>query len=273
MAEISWIKLDIRIFDNRKIKQIRSMPDGNSILIVWLQLLCLAGNINDQGKIYLTEEVPYTDQMLATAFGENISLIQLALKTFQMFNMIDIEDDVIYVLNWEKYQAIEQMEKIREQNRIRKQRERERKKLLIEECHADVTQCHAIEGDKEEDKDKDINKKNVKKKKAFTPPTFEEVEEYVKSRGNKINAKKFFDYYEASGWKKADGKPVMNWKQKAIGWEDTQTTQASQSNKRPDFLMNKPEPTISQEERKRKQEEASEWYKQMEQMMEEEDGN
>ena len=269
MAEISWIKLDIRIFDNRKIKQIRSMPDGNSILIVWLQLLCLAGNINDQGKIYLTEEVPYTDQMLATAFGENISLIQLALKTFQMFNMIDIEDDVIYVLNWEKYQAIEQMEKIREQTRNRVRNYREKQKQL--ERNVTVTQCNAIEGDKEEDKDKDI-KKNVKKKKAFTPPTFEEVEEYVKSRGNKINAKKFFDYYEASEWKKADGKPVMNWKQKAIGWEDTQTTQASQSNKRPDFLMNKPEPTISQEERKRKQEEASEWYRQMEKMMEEEDG-
>lgn len=231
MAEISWIKLDIRIFDNRKIKQIRSMPDGNSILMIWLQLLCLAGNINDQGKIYLTEQMPYTDQMLATAFDENISLIQLALKTFQMFDMIDIEDNFIYVLNWEKYQAIDKMEKIREQTRNRVHNFREKQKQI--ECNVTVTQCNAIEGDKDKEKDKDI-KKSVKKK-NFTPPTYQEVEEYVKSRGNKINAKKFFDYYEASGWKKADGKPVLNWKQKAIGWEDTQKTNQPQKNL-PDFI-------------------------------------
>ena len=56
--------------------------------------------------------------------------------------------------------------------------------------------------------------------KRFTPPTPEEVEEYVKSRGNKINAKAFYDYYTAGNWKDSKGQPVKNWKQKAITWEN-----------------------------------------------------
>ena len=59
--------------------------------------------------------------------------------------------------------------------------------------------------------------------KRFTPPTLEEVEEYVKSRGNKISAKAFYDYYNEGNWKDSKGQPVKNWKQKAITWENKRT--------------------------------------------------
>ena len=137
MAEIKWIKVDTALFDNRKIKQIRSLPEGDSLIVIWLQLLCLRGNINDRGCVYLTREIPYTDQMLSHAFGEPLTTIQLALNVFQQFGMIEVIDDIIHISNWERYQSIEGMERIREQTRQRVADYRERQKQIG--CNADVT--------------------------------------------------------------------------------------------------------------------------------------
>lgn len=57
------------------------------------------------------------------------------------------------------------------------------------------------------------------KKKAFVPPTLPEVQEYVKERGLMIDPAAFFDYFTEGGWKDSEGKPVKNWKQKALTWD------------------------------------------------------
>lgn len=57
------------------------------------------------------------------------------------------------------------------------------------------------------------------KKKAFMPPTLPEVQEYVKERGLMIDPAAFFDYFTEGEWKDSEGKPVKNWKQKALTWD------------------------------------------------------
>lgn len=112
-----------------------------------------------------------------------------------------------------------------------------------------------------------------KRTKKVIPPTLEEVQNYIDSKGYIIEARAWYDYYESNNWKTKDGKNILkNWKQYVVTWNNREKKMNPVSNRRPDFLINRSEPTISQEERKRKQEEASEWYKQMEKMMEEEDG-
>jgi len=147
------------MFNNRKIKQIRKMPEGDAIIVTWLQLLCLAGQTNDNGTVYFSKDVPYTDEMLATEFDRPIATIRLALSVFEKFGMIEIFDNIFLVANWEKYQSTEKLDKIREQNRIRKQNQRERDKFKMLECHVtsheDVTQSHATDIDKDIDKDID----------------------------------------------------------------------------------------------------------------------
>ena len=171
MADVKWIKIAVDMFDNRKIKQIGSMPEGDSLLLMWVQLLCLAGNVNDGGFIYLTKEIPYTDEMLATQFNKPISTVRLALKTFEQFGMIEIINNMIFLSSWEKYQSIDRLTAIREKDRERKRRKREAEKLLpqnsteIPRTSMDVPRIE-IEGDIDIDKDKNksISKKSPRHK-------------------------------------------------------------------------------------------------------------
>ncbi len=161
MAEIHWIKLKTTMFDDEKIRLIQSVPESDSILIIWIRLLVLAGKTNDDGLIYIQRNMPYTDEMLATLFNKSLNVVRLAITTLNKFNMIDIgQDGVIAITNWEKHQNIDGMERVREQNRIRKQRQRKKVQLpsLLESSHVTSRDSHAIDTDTdtESDIDKDI---------------------------------------------------------------------------------------------------------------------
>ena len=219
MAEVKWIKIATDIFDNQKIKIIESMPEGDAIIVIWFKILMLAGNVNDGGSVYFTKDIPYTDQMLATVFNRPLTTIQLALNTFEKFGMIEVVDDVIQLSNWEKYQNVDGLEKIREQNRIRVARHRERKKL---ECNvtSNVTVTHGNAIDIEEDIDieKDKNISNRAKSTRFVPPTLEQVQDYCRERGNDVDAQRFIDFYESKGWMVGKNK-MKDWKACVRTWE------------------------------------------------------
>lgn len=132
MADINWIKLRVDMFDDEKIKIIQSMPEGDAILVIWIRIMALAGKCNAKGLVLIEDEFPYSDEMLATIFNKPLATVRLALGTFEKFRMIERTEKGIYISNFEKHQNTEGMEKIREQARIRKQREREKKRALLE---------------------------------------------------------------------------------------------------------------------------------------------
>lgn len=155
MVDVKWIKLAVDMFDNRKIRQIETLPDGDGIIVIWVKLLCLAGITNDGGLIYFTRDIPYTEQMLAAYFQRPIALVQMALRVFQQFGMIEMVDDLLMVSGWEKYQNLDKLEKIQAQNRDRQRRFKERKRQEALPVALPVTQGNATDIDKEEDIDID----------------------------------------------------------------------------------------------------------------------
>lgn len=159
MAEVKWVKLTTDMFDNRKIKHLRRLPEGNNIVLIWVMLLTMAGRCNSGGMIFLTENIPYTPKMLADELDFEENTVALALKALEQLDMIVTDNGVFAIAGWEEYQNIDGMEKIREQNRERKrlQRERQRQALLEEsrDSHGTVTVCHAIEEEIEEDKEEE----------------------------------------------------------------------------------------------------------------------
>lgn len=159
MAEVKWIKITTDMFDNRKIKHLRRLPDGNNIVLIWVMLLTMAGRCNASGMIFLTENIPYTPKMLADELGFEESTVLLALEALERFNMIVSNQGVFTVAGWEEYQNIEGMDKIREQTKQRVAKHRSKQKLLA--CNVTgnvtVTQGNATDIDIEIDKDKEID--------------------------------------------------------------------------------------------------------------------
>lgn len=130
--DVSWVKLSTGFLDNRKIKQIRTLPGGDSLCLMWIFLICLAGRSNDGGCIRFTDEIPYTDEMLANEFGMDIKIIRLGLEMFQRFGMLEIIDDVMCLTGWSRYQSVDKLDEMREKNRLRVSNYRARKKLELE---------------------------------------------------------------------------------------------------------------------------------------------
>ena len=157
MSEVKWIKIVTNVFDNRKIRMIEKMPEGDAIIVIWFKVLCLAGTINDNGLILFTPDIAYTEEMLASQFDRPLSTVRLAFQTFLKFGMIEIVDNILCISNWEKYQNIEGMERIRELNRVRNIRYRERKKIAETSRDVNVTSRNAIDIDIDIDKDIDIS--------------------------------------------------------------------------------------------------------------------
>ena len=233
MAEIKWIKLNVDMFDDEKIKIIQSMPEGDSLLVIWIKLITLAGKTNDNGYIYIADNIPYTEEMLSVIMNKPLLTIRLAIETFTKLQMLEADTKGIYLVNFEKHQSLDKMAQIKEQNSIRKQREREQKRLMSRDSHVtvtqDVTQCHATDIDI--DKDKEEDKDNIKSKsKKFVPPTLEEVQAYCLERKNNVDAKKFYDYFTVSNWIDSNGNKVKNWKQKIITWENNSKNKSQSKN-------------------------------------------
>ena len=163
MAEVEWIKLTTDMFNNKKIKYIRTLPEGNEIVLIWVMLLTLAGRCNTSGMVFLTENIPYTTSMLAEELKFKESTVILAINVLQKLGMIEFYDENLVISNWEEYQNIDGLEKIREQTRKRVALHREKKKLLSGNatCNVTVTQSNATEEEKEEDIDNNNITSNI----------------------------------------------------------------------------------------------------------------
>ena len=181
-AEVKWIKLTTDMFDNRKIKQIRRLPEGNNIVLIWVMLLTIAGRCNASGMIFLTENIPYTLESLAVELDFDQTVVRLALDILQKFGMIVCNEKDFHITNWEEYQNIEGMEKIREQTRQRVAKFRENHKSLVPNVTSNVTVTQSNATDKDIDKDIRNKSKNI-------------YEEFAHGDSDLLDALKEYDAY------------------------------------------------------------------------------
>lgn len=171
MAGVKWIKITTGMFEDEKIDFIESLPEADAILIIWVKLLTMAGKCNADGFIYLTESIPYTEEMLAHRFRRPATTIRLALETLKRLEMVEINGDgYLRIINWEKHQNVDGLEKIREQTRKRVAKHRKKKKLSPQKNskktrnvtrNATVTPGNAIELEEELDLELDKDKRTT----------------------------------------------------------------------------------------------------------------
>ena len=184
MADVKWIKITTDMFDNRKIRHLRRLPDGNNIVLIWVMLLTMAGRCNSSGMIFLTENIPYTPKMLADELDFEENTVKLALTALEQLNMIVADGNYFTIAGWEEYQNTIGMDKIREQNRIRQANYKAKQKLLQGNvtdnvtANVTVTQGNATEKEIEIEKDIDIE---LDKKNSAAQPSKADVNAFFES--------------------------------------------------------------------------------------------
>ena len=160
MSEIRWIKIVTDVFDDEKILMIETMPECDTIIVLWFKLLCLAGKQNNCG-VFMMGKIPYTDEMFAAIFRRPINTVRLALDTFQRFGMIEIISNTVTIPNWNKHQSLDAYEKRKERDRLYRAERRASQKALIGKSTDLSTDLSADQSsdvaflDKEEEKDKE----------------------------------------------------------------------------------------------------------------------
>jgi len=170
-SDVKWIKITTDVFDDEKILLIESLPEADSIIVIWFKLLCLAGKQNNSGVFIMGNSIAYTDKMLATIFRRKETTVQMALKTFEDFGMIELIDGVITIPNWGKHQNLEQIEARREYQREYQREYRKKQKLLAVKDESEESEglhkhlhehnVNSLEEDIEGDIDKEKDKENI----------------------------------------------------------------------------------------------------------------
>ena len=216
MADVKWIKIATGIFDDEKILLIESMPEADAIIVIWFKLLTLAGKQNNDGIFILNDKIPYTEEMLSTIFRRPLQVVRLALNVFEQFGMIEIVNETITIPNWEKHQNIDGLDKIREQNRKRVARYRERQKQLQEPSNVTETQRNAIDKNRV-DKNRKEKNRVVKHIRNQIPPTLQMISEYIQENDYNVDAEAFMDYYNSKGWMVGRNK-MKDWQASVRNW-------------------------------------------------------
>ena len=173
MNGVQWIKITTDIFDDEKIQLIESMPEGDTLIVIWFKILVLAGKQNNSGILSLGNKVYYTE------------------------GMIEIIDGAITIPKWEKHQNIDGLEKIRKQTRERVARHRQKQKALITGEPQLVLDCNVTVTDEndnvtQEIKNKSKNKKEIenildnssRKPETYIPPKYYSLLESISYKYN-----------------------------------------------------------------------------------------
>lgn len=164
MYSLQWLKLELKIFSNRKIQILLREPDGDTYFRVWIQLLIIAVECNRNGKLVIGNNKPMTIENFSKIMGKSKKKIEKIIQKFLELNMLIVEDGAYKIKNWDKYQSIEPYEKYKEQNRIRQQKYREKLKSEKEESNVTIM----LDNTQEENKIKNIlNKEGDENRSGF----------------------------------------------------------------------------------------------------------
>lgn len=170
---IQWLKLDVNILNSEIIKIIRKYPDGDTLLVLWIGLLCLAMKSSRPGEIQIADGLPYTASDLSTAFDIPLKTVELGITVFMKYGMIQTtEGGLLEIVDFRQSQSIDKLEYKRELSKNRVAKFREKQRLLQENEDSDddkhVTRysnaCNAqnrIEKNRKEKKRIEKNKEDV----------------------------------------------------------------------------------------------------------------
>lgn len=149
-----WMKLMEGYFDQKTSKYLRSLPNGDTLLIIYLKMQLLT--LRTEGFIKYDQLLPSCEEELAMVLEEDVNDVRLCVKALEQSGAVERwSGDMLYIAALQPLIGSETAAA----KRVRKHREQ--KKQLALQCNTDVTKCNTeieIEIEKEIDIDIDYEK-------------------------------------------------------------------------------------------------------------------
>ena len=222
-----WLKLPKDYFKRHDIKFIKTLPNGRDIALFYIELM--AESVDHDGSLRFSPGIPYTNEMLASVTDTPVDIVDVSMKTLKDLGLVEISEDGTIIIP-KVIKMIGSASDTDGARRVRRYREKQQSLQNVTEPLQNVT--HTVTNDNESKskskskrKSKSI-KENIQEKNSsrFVPPTLDDIRSYCLERNNSVDPEKFYQYYNAGGWKDSKGQPVKNWKQKIITWEGRSST-------------------------------------------------
>lgn len=157
MYDIQWFKVEKNIFYNRKIQLLLGLKDGDTYFRVWMQLLSLAVECGDGGRLIIGNN-PISVKEFSKIMGKSSKKMSKILENFLELEMLTKDGEVYVIKNWNKYQSFDRQETYQINNRERQRRFSEKKKKEQEKSNVSLTLDNATEEKREEKITKEVRK-------------------------------------------------------------------------------------------------------------------
>jgi predicted phage replisome organizer len=153
-----WLKLKEDFFEEKQIRYLRKLPDGDKLVIAYLKMQLKS--LRTEGFIKYDQIMPNNEEELAMILDEDINIIKLMIQALIKVKAIEVLDDGSFYLIAMQDLVGKEGESA---ERVRRFRERQNQKML--QCNTNVTECNTeIEIEKEIKKEKEIEKDKEKKR-------------------------------------------------------------------------------------------------------------
>ena len=203
-----FIKLD------RKLKEWR-YADQPYALVIWVHIL-LSANWKDgwfQGVKITRGSFATSQGNLAKECGCDRNTVKKWLKRFADEEQITVKSTnrftIISVINWAKYQDDDER-----YSQLSSQLDSQLSSQLDSQLSS-----HNRRNNKKERIVRKEEHTTESVRASFTPPSQEEVDQYINAKGYHFTADEFVSFYESNGWK-VGRNPMKNWKAACTTWEN-----------------------------------------------------
>lgn len=140
-----WLKLNEHFFSQVTIKYLRKLPQGDTVVIVYLKLLLVS--LKSNGVIYLRGIYSSIEDEVALLIDEDAMAVRLTLQALNKVNLIEqgTEEGVIQMTDFQEMVGSESDSAVRMRNHRARKELAEKKqaalpdKTQVSQCDADVT--------------------------------------------------------------------------------------------------------------------------------------
>ena len=141
-----WLKLKEDFFDEKYIKALRKLPDGDALCIVYLKMQLKS--LKTEGIIQYDHILPSAEEELALVLDEDVNVIRLTLQAIISMGLVERwENDALYMV------AMQNL--IGSETAVAERVRKHRKKQQLLQCNTEVTKCNIEIDIEKKDKSKE----------------------------------------------------------------------------------------------------------------------